>query len=1516
MKKKTKWQLTLIVTVLALTLYNIFPTLLFYTKPLNKPVNETQSVEIISQIISRVNSLEEQSVDWLKSFNKLIGVKTKEIQIVHKSPRLVKLQFETEQDTKTFKAFLPRAGSLIPFYPASLSLSEEIDEDSPNTVYVQRTIPIHFNNIESDKFFRYSKMYNDDGTLTSGYWSLCEDRILTLGVAAGGNSENSALVQIANQGSSPELFYFLSQTIVSLEKTLGDYPQIAKRFYSSFTRGLANPAAAVETLIAKLEEYKRTIQQEKIALKETSKELETVSQEILDLESKETKTQLALSILIKNKSAFICNESAWNPDLLSLLINQTFSPTKLSLQELNVTNNPVIEKICLNIPNSTLSLTIRPDVIQLRERLEKDPSEQSTYNALCQLIYDEVAKINRESGETLLPGQNEFTLKLTNLANAESFISLNLTAVAKAEYGHVKQVLQNFWHPTSEDLNRNAYPIQDWVEFQKLSPSQKNLSLVLYAPSLNGELPQPGFKSNSIYVIAKDLGKIIKKFGNAKPTAEALKVRSDFESLSNLLKAQGFTGYPGTTYPLSEDYANDYIFEISDFYLPLLMGTRENFSVHGTKRFATLELSDVKERIITLNKIETTIHEDLLKWQDDYNQCKVDPTLRTKFDVPRPTRNLFWDNFSLSFRKYFRGDERKTLQWGLDLSGGKTVQIALTDSSNKPVTKESDIKQAINELFARVNKMGVSDVTIRQEGSNITLDFPGSQNISASELVKASSMTFNILNEQFSIDSHTPLAADVNKFLQEVWNEALVTNKKDIENINRIAWSHLYGDSLNPESATPKTESGKALYEQGLRFANPLNPNISGEFNDSESKVALYRGDSFAEWNGQTHPLLIVFKNYALEGSNLENVHSGYDPSKGNFLSFGVKNSQALSDGGKSFPRNNLFNWTSKFAKDKLMGTPYETYTKGRGWRMAVILNGYVVSSPNLDSALRESGMITGHFTQREISNLVSDLQAGSLTFTPQILSEKTVSPDLGLKERTQGIVATIMALFSVIAVMVGYYRFGGVVASIAVLINLLIIWATLQNIGASITLAGIAGIILTVGMAVDANVLVFERIREEFEKTKKIAAAIQAGYKKAFTAIIDSNITTVIAALILLNFDSGPIKGFAVTLIIGIASSMFTALFMTKYFFAHWVKNPKNKELKMANLIQVRKWNFLKYGKAFLSLSILLIALGSFVFIKERNTIMGMDFTGGFAVNFEVTEKGTTTDRIKTALLKDSNVTAQDFQIREFGTTNQFQISLAKSMSLQGKPFYGMPLENQIEYPTYSFEINPRLTWLVKALEKQGITLTETSLEKLDQNWRSISGQMSDTMRNNALIGLALACLAILVYITVRFEFAYAISATLGLVFDILITLAILALLHFSGVNIQIDLNTVAALMTIIGYSLNDTIIVFDRIREELKHKRKSSLREIVNYSLNATLSRTLLTSGTTLIVLVCLVILGGATLFSFSLIMAIGVFVGTLSTFFIASTLLLFFARKERHDHSSREGNGNITPLNGTSH
>ena len=1000
---------------------------------------------------------------------------------------------------------------------------------------------------------------------------------------------------------------------------------------------------------------------------------------------------------------------------------------------------------------------------------------------------------------------------------------------------------------------------------------------------------------NSIYVIAKGMDRIIDRLQADGQSPQAQQFVQEFNQLRSLLQQNGFVGYSGGAFSLSPEFAQDFVFEAEDYFQTVLKATREQFSVHGTKRYAVLEFTDVEQRILTENKIDNHLHEDLLKWRDDYYAAQLGIKGISKFDVPKPTQNVYWDNFKLSFVKFFRGDDRKILHWGLDLSGGKTVQIELRDTNNRIVTNEADLKQGMNELYNRVNKMGVSEVSIRQEGNFITLDFPGSQGLSAAELVKASTMYFHIVNEKFSPNSPS-LAETTNRFLQEIWNEAVVTNRKSADEINLIAWKHLHGDSLDPDVIQPRNDAARILYNQGLRLANPQDAVSTSTFAENYSKIALFRGNDITDWQGQTNPLLIVFQNYALEGSNLDQVHASYDPSKGNFLSFSVKGSFTGKNGQKVEPRDDLYAWTSQFAKEKITGTPLEAFSNGRGWRMAVILNGTIISAPTLDGALRDSAIITGSFTQREVSQLEADLKAGSLTFTPHILSEKNVSPELGSKEKTRGIISTLLSLALVIGVMVGYYRFGGVVASVAVLFNLFIMWATLQNLEATMTLAGIAGIILTVGMAVDANVLVFERIREEFAISGRIASAVHAGYRKAFSAILDSNVTTIIAAMVLLHFDSGPIKGFAITLIIGIISSMFTALFMTRFFFAGWVENPNNKSLNMLNWFKPKGYNFLKFTKPTLLISSIIILVGSYMVIHERHTMFGMDFSGGYALNVELQSQSNDNYRqiVEEALLKQG-ATSQDIQIRELTPSNNMRIFLSRSLQQPGHPFYGMPLELEAKDAGYPFQTNPKIVWVVDALNKSGIELSPPSMQSLDKNWTEVSGQMSDSMRNNAIMGLSAALLCILLYITIRFEFKYAISATLCLAHDVIFTVGTMAILHAFGLGIQIDLNTVAALMTMVGYSLNDTIIVFDRIREDVRLMRKSSFTEIINHALNITLSRTILTSGSTLVVLIPLIFLGGSTLFGFALVMAIGVIFGTLSSLYIAAPLMKFFHDRE---------------------
>lgn len=1514
MDKHKRWQSLLIIAVVILTVYNILPTVFFYTKPLGSSINKAKADEIALSAAKRVNQLETESIEWVRSYCKLLKIKPESIAIEERTPQVLEVSFKTKEQAEKLKEFLPRAGTLIPFYPAQLSLNlkEEapsadafIEEDGEGRFKVSllRKIPIHFEETQTADFFTFGEKFNENRIPTETYKNLLYDRLEQISYAIAGPSENAQLASLALQSKGSdrgsELLLAVARNIQTYQKAFGIDSPITKRFYQTFAL-----QDTIAPLTEALEGLKDRIRNEKVSLKieEEKKQknnefLEPFQkQQIYSLQAQEETLLSALGALKQYKSAFMKNEGAWTLKEIQKAIKASEKNSKETLQTIDMQRqNPIIKSVNIDWSEEIFSIQLQDDITALRAKLasEKNSSGRDLVN---QIIYDEIAKISRESSEELKPHHSGYQIILNELPDSKSFLRLNLGEIGKLQVEHIKNLIKDSWNPEESSLQASEYPILSWQEFQAMPRSQRNLSLVLYAPSKTNEETPRGFKTNSIYVIAKDLLKIATRFQTAPNSPEAKQFYKDFQKLERIMRDNGFVGYPGTTYPLSLEYANDYIFQAEDFYLPVLKATREQFTVHGSKRFAVLEFSDVKQRILAENRIETEMHEDLLKWRDEYNAAQVDPTGRTRYDVPKPTGSPLLSNLLLSTKKYFRGDDRKILRWGLDMSGGKTVQVELRDANNRPVTNEVDIRQGMNELYNRVNKMGVSEVSIRQEGNSITLDFPGSQSLSAADLVKASSMTFHVVNEKFSGDYGQPLADTVNRFLQEVWNEAVVTNKKDESSINAIAWSHLYGDSLDPETIQPRTEAAKVLYENGLKLADPNNPEMKGSFNDTVSKVAIYQGNNFTEWNNQAHPLLLVFNNYALEGSSLDNVHGNYDPTKGNFLSFDIKGSQTFANGQKTNPRSDLYAWTSVFSKESIAGTPYEGYTKGRGWRMAVILNGKVVSAPTLDSALKDSAMISGHFTQREINRLAADLKAGSLTFTPQILSEKNVSPELGIKERYQGIAATVIALLAVIGVMISYYRFAGVIASVAVLFNLLIIWATLQNIGAAITLAGIAGIILTVGMAVDANVLVFERIREEFAKTGKLSISVAAGYKKAFSAIMDSNVTTIIAALVLLHFDSGPIKGFAVTLIIGIVSSMFTALFMTKYFFSRWVQNPEHKSLKMMNLIHSRHFNFLKWGKLSIAISALIIFVGSFFLTQNHKTLLGMDFTGGFTTTVELaTAPGVNYRQAVEKALIEHGASPQDIQIRELSQSNQLRVFLGTSMNLDGKPFAGMPIETYLEDPTYSYETNPRLVWLVNSLQDQGLQLTEKTKEQIDQNWKNISGQMSDTMRNNALIGLVIALLCILAYITVRFEFTYAISATIGLAFDVLITLALLAILHTLGVPLQIDLNTVAALMTIVGYSLNDTIIVFDRVREDAALMRKHSFKQVINHALNITLSRTILTSFTTFIVLLALVIFGGSSVFGFSLIMAIGVVVGTLSTFFIAATLLLYFQRKE---------------------
>ncbi len=1281
----------------------------------------------------------------------------------------------------------------------------------------------------------------------------------------------------------------LAREIKDFNDAFGESSPITKRYFASFSRiSGANGEELIDKLVSKMEKVKANL---------TKQKGDSASDQRLAQIDGEIKTLDQVSgIIKKNLATFKSGGKPLTVKEIQKALVESESTQKAgeNIQKISLSgHNPFIESVNLNWSTEEADLVFFNDVEKVRLSSGTKEQEVLSRDRINSFIINELARVSRESDETFVPKSENYAVQLSQLTNAQSFLNFNLGYLSEKYSGQIKDLLLSSWTPTHTDLIGKNYPIIDYRQFQKLKGDEQKLGLVVYAPVSFEEEPPAGFKKTSMYVVAKGMNTLVQKYQASPDSPDNIKLKTEIGKLAQAMQQRGFIVYPGSSFGIAPEFKNDYIFELSDYFANLIGATREDFHVKGSKRFATLDFTNVEQRITTLNKIDDRIQEDLIKWRDEYNSAQVDMNVTRRYEVPAPTENVYLANLKLSLVKYFRGDDRKILRWGLDLSGGKTVRIGLRDQNNQVVTNPDDLTQAVNELYTRINKMGVSERTIRIENNNIILDFPGSQSLSASELIRASAMYFHIVNEKYSTEN-PQLRDTVNQFLQNVWNEAVVTNRKDTQSINQIAWEHLGAN----EAGIPRTEVAKMLYDSGLRLANPKESFKSAAFNDTLSSIAVLRGQDFSEWHGQTHPLLVVFHNFALEGSNLTNVHIAADPLRGNSLSFSVKSS--YDRGGKGNPQDEFYAWTSQYAEDHIAGTPKEAYSQGAGWRMAVILNDTVVTNPRLQGALREGGTITGHFTQREVTQLAADLKAGSLSFTPQILSEQNVSAELGHDERTRGLASSVMGMVLVACVMIGFYRFAGLVATCAVLINLLIMWAVLQNLGAALTLPGIAGIVLTIGMAVDANVLVYERIREEFKISGRIASAIQAGYRKAFSAIFDSNITTMIAAFILIQFDSGPIKGFATTLIIGLASSMFTALFLTRYFFAGWVQNPNHKELKMRSLIGDTKFDFLGKAKIAVTISVVIMVLGGFFFYKQSNAMLGMDFKGGYSLTVDLKDKGNDFPYRTLAgeALEAHGAGANDYAIRQLSQPNLLRIQLSLGMEEPGHPFYQMPkIIEGLQY-TYGYEQNPRIKWLVDALADKDLQIKESKLKTLDVDWSVMSGQFSQTMRKNAAWALLLALFCILVYISLRFEFKYAIGALIALMHDVIITMGIYSMLSWLGVPLQIDLTVVGAIMTILGYSLNNTIVIFDRIREDMKVYRKWSFYDIINHAVNVTLSRSILTSTTTFVAVLPFVLFGGSSIFDFSLVMAIGIVMGVFSSLFIAGPIMLYFHNREQKE------------------
>jgi len=545
---------------------------------------------------------------------------------------------------------------------------------------------------------------------------------------------------------------------------------------------------------------------------------------------------------------------------------------------------------------------------------------------------------------------------------------------------------------------------------------------------------------------------------------------------------------------------------------------------------------------------------------------------------------------------------------------------------------------------------------------------------------------------------------------------------------------------------------------------------------------------------------------------------------------------------------------------------------------VAVVLDSAVYSAPGVSEEISGgSTQISGGFDLKEAQDLANVLKAGKLPVPVQIIAEDVVGPSLGAESISHGSKALLFGFLAILLFMIAYYSRAGFIANLAVLVNVFFILGTLGSMGVSLTLPGIAGILLTIGMAVDANVLIYERIKEELASGKTLKTSIQLGYKAAFSAIIDSNVTTLISGVILTFSGTGPVYGFAVILIIGIFSSLFTALLISRIIMEGRVDAGKDIKFSTpltSKILNTGHFDFIGKRKRFYMISalVVLIGIGGLV---TRGVPLGLDFKGGFSYFIKFNEgQDVSVNDIKSRL--DKGLPKSGTEVKTIGTNNMYRVTTTYKID-----------DNSNETPgLVQAEV-------VKALSDLGV-----KNESIEASAK-VGPTMASSTRNRSFIVTIMAILAMFAYIVFRFRnIGFGLGATIALIHDVLIIFGVYAL--FNGVlpfSLELDQTFVAALLTLIGYSINDTVVVFDRIREVMADDKgtKIPLEVTINNAINQTLSRTLVTSGTTLLAVVILFLFGGDALKGFSFSLMIGIVVGTYSSIFIATPIVVDFIKRK---------------------
>ena len=555
------------------------------------------------------------------------------------------------------------------------------------------------------------------------------------------------------------------------------------------------------------------------------------------------------------------------------------------------------------------------------------------------------------------------------------------------------------------------------------------------------------------------------------------------------------------------------------------------------------------------------------------------------------------------------------------------------------------------------------------------------------------------------------------------------------------------------------------------------------------------------------------------------------------------------------------------------------------GKQIAIVLDGMVYSYPTVNGAIEGgSSQITGNFTLEEAEDLANVLKSGKLPAPASIIQEQVVGPSLGAESINAGLISFVIAFLLVLVYMVFFYQGAGVVANIALICNVVLLFGTLVSFGAVLTLPGIAGLVLTLGMAVDANVIIYERIKEELRAGKGLGKAIADGYSNAYSAIVDGQITTLLTGIVLYVFGSGPVQGFATTLIIGIITSVLTSIFITRIIFDDRVSKGKNVTFDnklTRNFLQNTKVDFIGKKKiAYVVSGVLIVA--SLVSIFTKGFTYGVDFTGGrtYVVRFD---QPVSAEDVRAAAIAEFDGAVE---VKQFGGESQMKVTtqyLVKDESTEA--------DAQVENKLYN---------ALNGFFAQELTFEEFTSTLDNPNGIISSDKVGPTIANDitrsAIIAVILSLIVIFGYIAVRFKgWTWGLGGVVGLAHTALIVIGFFSI--FSGIlpfSLDIDQTFIAAILTIIGYAINDTVVIFDRIREYKELHPKADFKQNVNAALNSTLSRTMNTSLTTLITMLAIAIFGGEVIRGLAVALILGIVIGTYASIFIATPIMYDVTRR----------------------